>query len=535
MCARAAFSLLSFIVFTSVVLIGAHPMRRSHAHRRDTYTAAVVEFSTNISFDVLFHIPTQEEALQVIASNLKSLENFATEASRNNADILVFPEYGLFGFFFPSRAHLFPFLEEIPDPTRGQCTPCGDHRFNDRPILTLLSCLAISKRLSLVVNMGDTQKCSDSAAQQCPPDGWYIYNTNVVFDKDGSLIAKYHKRNLYGDEIELFNVPSPTPHTVFTTSFGVTFGTFTCYDILYCDPPLELQEMGIRNYIFPTAWGNSFPFYTSTAFQQAWSRRTKSNLLAANQHFPNKHSFPWDIRFYLTGSGLYSAGVPVSTFISGNNFPPATGQLLIGTLPKQPDGIKQWNDGRTEDKVGFTGVKSVINVNGIDMKTSRYLNFSLLDATELSGDLVASYTSPDGSLDLSCNLHYTSSYRDASETYALGAYIGANPRNPKFYYAVCSLVKCSSSDKTTCGQPPQSYLAKSVFERVALSGSFSEKSVVFPVVQLSGLELASLSQVVLEDKGLIVKDVGEPLLSASLWTRVYPPGVESYYQCQVRY
>ena len=530
------FYLLSLL--TTAVLIGANPVASPQASEQDTYTAAVVEFSTDFSFDVLFRVLfrtlTRQEAVHVMMSNLKSFKNLATEAGRNGADIIVFPEYGLNGFLFPSRAHLLPFLEEIPDPWNGSYIPCGDSAFANRPILSYLSCLALTRDIALVVNMGEKQRrdsCADSA-EKCPPDGWYMYNTNVVFDKDGSLIAKYHKTNLYGNEILQFDTPPHSPHTVFTTSFGVSFGTFTCLDILYCQPPLELVATGIRNFVFPTAWGNSFPFYTSIGFQQAWSWRTGSNLLASNQHFPKKNSFPEDIRFYLTGSGIFTAGEAVSTFISGENFPPATGQLVMGTLPKQPVTYGKERSRRVEKgKLGGTGEGGAglkYDVGGIVMKTSRYLNFSLLDTTELGGDLAVSYTSPDGSLNLHCSLQYTRISQDTSETYALGAYIGASPRDPLFHYAVCSLVKCPTSDIVTCGRPTEGYLAHSVFEKVKLFGSFPEGSVVFPVTLLSGLELVSPADVVLGEKGLTMEGVGKPLLSASLWSRIYPGESETY-------
>lgn len=308
----------------------------------DYYTAAIVEFRPNFTLDIL-HIPTPQQALEVMMYNLHGFDRYVEDGKKSGADIIVFPEDGLYGFVVPSREAMFSYLEEIPDPQVQIYTPCDDTSFSNRPVLTYLSCLAQKNNIVVVANMGDKQKCNSSLTptnfatdSQCPPSGWYQYNTDVVFDWDGSLLAKYHKTHLYGDESRIFDTPHPTPHVTFNTSFGVTFGIFTCYDILYCDPPLELLNKGIRNFIFPTAWGNSYPFYTSVAFQQAWSWRTESNFLAANQHFPSKTSFPVDIRFYLTGSGIYSSGQALSYFINGDNFPPATGKVLVSRLVKRP-------------------------------------------------------------------------------------------------------------------------------------------------------------------------------------------------------
>ena len=447
------------------------------------------------------------------------------EAREKGADIIVFPEDGIYGFTFSSREQLLPYLEVIPDPSEGRYTPCRDLSFSDRPVLTFLSCLAQRNEIAIVANMGDKQKCDNSPhcesdTSLCPPDGWYMYNTNVAFDTDGSLLAKYHKSHLYAKESELFNTPIPIPHTTFNTSFGVTFGTFTCFDILFCDPPLELLNEGVRNFVFPTAWGNSYPFYTSIGFQQAWSWRTGSNFLAANLHFPNKHSFPQDIRFYLTGSGVYSAGEALSTFISGENFPPATGHLLLAKLPKQTS--SEVDTPCNEEKVMEKPVWPAPNsdVSGIDMRTSTYLNYTVLDA-QLTGTVTASYTYRDG-LHINCSVVYSKVTLSTTEMYALGAYIGSSPHDPDLYYSVCSLVKCASGDPTTCGSPVKGYTAETVFEKIELSGSFPDESLVFPVVLSSELQLVSPDSVELRDKGVIIEALGKPLLSVSLWARVQP-------------
>eukprot|EP00818_Percolomonas_sp_WS_P010763 CAMPEP_0117455978 /NCGR_PEP_ID=MMETSP0759-20121206/11640_1 /TAXON_ID=63605 /ORGANISM="Percolomonas cosmopolitus, Strain WS" /LENGTH=50 /DNA_ID=CAMNT_0005249303 /DNA_START=703 /DNA_END=852 /DNA_ORIENTATION=+ len=49
----------------------------------------------------------------------------------------------------------------------------------------------------------------------------------MVLDRHGSIVAKYRKRNLYGNEVYLFQV-GHDDHPLFTTDFGMRFGLMIC-------------------------------------------------------------------------------------------------------------------------------------------------------------------------------------------------------------------------------------------------------------------------------------------------------------------
>ena len=455
-----------------------------------TYKAAIVEF-----------YPDQFHPASVrIQNNLKGFEQaLDTLLKAGGANIVVFPEDAILGEAFFSREEIAPYLEAIPEvsPTSKRVNPCTDSTFEDRPILQRLSCLAQKYKIVLVANMGDIQPCN---SEPCPKDKRYYFNTNVVFETDGTLIAKYHKMNLYAGETKIFTPGVYLNNTCisFETSFGVTFGTFTCYDLLFQEPANCLLSKNVRNFVLPTAWGSSYPFYMSVAVQQGWSRKHGVNFLAANQHFKMTYS---------TGSGIYSNGVAKQYIISGETWPTATGQVLIADLAEDPHGslTNTTQFGNRSDEAD------------IKAKTNTYLNFTFLQSQD--GVAEVEFHDTNSNLDLGCKLEYSVKSIPEKEQYALGAYIGTSVDDSHFQFAVCTVVKCSLSDK--CGEPEDGYEAQTVFDRVLLSGTFPDGSDVYATALGSQLSLLNLTQVDLGTNSVTITDNDQPLLAASLWTRVY--------------
>ena len=143
-----------------------------------------------------------------------------------------------------------------------------------------LSSLAINFNTYLVTNIVEKVKCdntSSSASENCKNTGNYYYNTNVVFDRNGTIISRfvvlvrrtnnsfvdfrYHKFNLFGDEHLTDRTDLPEIET-FETDFGVKFGIFTCFDILFQYPAEILLNANIDAIIYPTNWRSELPFLT---------------------------------------------------------------------------------------------------------------------------------------------------------------------------------------------------------------------------------------------------------------------------------
>ena len=324
------------------------------------YKAAVVEFRPD---------NTNENRIQ---NNLDGYSTILQNLGRGAVDIIVFPEAGLLGLSasINNRDAIYPYLEQIPEPNQdGSPTinPCIDSSYSHHSILHQLSCFARDFETVIVANMGEVQNCS--GVKECPKDGRYQYNTNVVFESDGRLIARYRKQNLYDPEKLVYDAGTTDLCVTFATSFGTTFGTMTCFDLLYKNPgDCIVNKEHIKHVVVPTAWGNNYPFYMSIVIQQAWSMKHRINFLAANVQYVSYRENSSKVTYTSSGSGIYSSGYAKKYFISDTSFSPANGRVLLADLPDDPS--------ITTDLSHSEG--TINNINGIKAHTSKYLKYKFL-------------------------------------------------------------------------------------------------------------------------------------------------------------
>ncbi|XP_078394689.1 biotinidase-like isoform X1 [Cetorhinus maximus] len=490
----------------------------------DFYTAAVYEHPTVLNPSS--KIPsTHEEAMKLMQKNLDIYQEQVHVASKQGVKIIVFPEDGLHGFQ-SNRTSLFPYLEPIPDPNVVQWNPClQPAEYNGTEILYQLSCMARNGNMYLIANMGERQAC-ELSDPQCPPDGRYQFNTNVVFDAEGTLIAKYQKWNLYFEFA--YDTPKTLQHVIFNTPFAGRFGVFTCFDILFYEPAVSLIEhYGVKQIIFPTAWINQLPLLSAIEFHQAFASAFGINLLAANQHHPE---------YNMTGSGIYTpldfpyyyntkssegkllvAEVPIITSIKGHSlkqsqrtsaFLQRNSHIELSVLQQQKRRVKP-------EKIGplkHSTLSHVGSPGNIFHALMMFDNYTFISLKGKEGNLQVCSNS------LCCHVAYEHA-NTPSDLYALGAFDGLHTVHGIYYLQVCALVKCAGSRYDTCGQ---NVTTASDIIGLKLWGNFSTHH-IYPEILASEMKMYRADTIGWDNNDFYMtkKGMSAGLVTAALYGRWY--------------
>ncbi|XP_030644720.1 biotinidase-like [Chanos chanos] len=512
-----------------------------------SYVAAVYEHRVILNPEP--HVPNEREAaLAHMSKNLDVFEVQAASAARQAAQIIVFPEDGIQGFNF-TRTSIAGYLETVPDPRVVTWNPCTEpDRFPNTEVLQRLSCMAQKNHLFLVANMPDRQDCDNLTDPHCPPDGRYQFNTDVVFSDNGTLIARYHKQNLYFEAA--FDTPPECEHITFTTPFAGKFGVFTCFDTLFYEPVLTLvKDMGVRQFVFPTAWMNQLPLLAAVQFQQSFSYATGITLLAANIQAKD---------LGMTGSGIFTPWHAVCH----HDMERETGKLLVSKVPVlDPSMMEDGEESSRLKLIPFSGhskhrsrseelaeehadpswsmsgsqfdvheqkkstesdhclaedlgcSERVISEANTFNSIMMYDNFTFVPLRGVEGNLKVC----DGSL--CCHLWFQRSGPE-EELYALGAFQGLHVVHGTYYLEVCALVRCTGTEFGSCGGEIEN--AQTVVD-FRLQGTFSTPH-IYPGVLGSEMTLDRPDESGWESKSefyMTRKGMATGLVTAVLYGRVY--------------
>ncbi|XP_014777355.1 pantetheinase [Octopus bimaculoides] len=263
-----------------------------------TFTAAV--FEPTIPSRSPMGFVSRYNAVEQMKNVLNGYADVAANASEKGVDILVFPENGLIAHLdYVTRLGIRSFLDTIPEPNKEKpWIPCDEPDLYPRTeIQEAISCIAKKNKIYLVINVGDMQPCNRTDAN-CPYDGRYQYNTNVVYSSEGALVSRYHKKHLFYEPY--YNSPKTAEYGVFDTPFG-RFASIVCFDIYFNDTLNELiKKHQVSNILFPNLWFDTPPFFLASLFHNSIAKAFNINLISANIKIKN---------FVRGGSGIYTPSV----------------------------------------------------------------------------------------------------------------------------------------------------------------------------------------------------------------------------------
>jgi pantetheine hydrolase len=397
--------------------------------------------------------------------------------------MIVYPEYGLMPLGMTrERAHLF--MEPIPDPRSVSWNPCSE-KGKETQVQNVLSCIAANNSIYIVANMGGTEPCEPESDPNCPSDNYYQYNTNVVFNTTGHLIARYRKYNLFMNE-PIYNTPVTVDYTYFDTPYG-RFGTFICFDIAFKEPGVTLiQELDVQHIVFPTAWMNELPYYSAVTFHQGFAIGLGVNLLGANIHYP---------QLDFCGSGIYGSN---QTYAYRYDKQSLSSALLVHSIPVSPNKIVQ-------KQTTFPDSLQ----NEVEFQSPIFEDLFNLVQIKSNSDSVS--VCHNG---LCCLLHYTR-LSVSDDIYALGAFKGLHTFEGQYYLEICTFLRCLETNTSVCNEDATS--SSTHFSFLNMTGNFTTKY-VYPMVVTSGVDPSSGDW---EYTGQYVLSYGtrKPFVSASMYGR----------------
>lgn len=265
-------------------------MRRAAPHRVATFDSIYMHLSTALAGAAALAAGVEAGSYRAavvqitlaadntLKSNLATYTAAAAAAAQAGADIITFPEFALglptSDCTSPTTPPAGGFCE--PMAPAGGVAPCGSSDSPSwPPIQATASCAAQAAKAYVAVNT-----CELGTPVDDPSGAVQAWNTQLVYDRSGALVARYRKSHPFFTkcfakpsvpDLVTFNFTAPSLPT------PLTMGVFTCYDILFSSPGPVLAEAGVEHFVYSAA----IPLVDSLAVE-TWSAYHNATMLNAD-------------------------------------------------------------------------------------------------------------------------------------------------------------------------------------------------------------------------------------------------------------
>jgi pantetheine hydrolase len=91
-------------------------------------------------------------------------------------------------------------------------------------------------------------------------------------------VTKYHKRHEFPPFIGVYDQYPKVTEVTYKASFGIEFGLFICYDIMFPDPAKALRTQGIEHFLYAVAQGQ----LGEKTLIEGWSQNNNAIMLSSN-------------------------------------------------------------------------------------------------------------------------------------------------------------------------------------------------------------------------------------------------------------
>lgn len=201
------------------------------------------------------HEPLNQYSWVRLENAVNAYVDMIESQETGQADIIVFPE---------STLNSLHQGIEVPEPA-DEISPCGDDNWH--LALQNISCSAARANKYVLINLTEAKNITTEEGED---QQRIYYNTNVVFDRQGRVVSRHRKFNLFQESG--ISVTPTADISTFTTDFNVTFGHFICFDLLFKAPAMQLlANTAVSDVLFPALWFSEPPFLSAVQVQSMWA------------------------------------------------------------------------------------------------------------------------------------------------------------------------------------------------------------------------------------------------------------------------
>lgn len=185
-----------------------------------------------------------------VAASVSKVCRWIDKAAEENVDIVLFPEFILSGAYYGlcSKSLAYKIAEPIPGPSTNKIgKKAKEHKIN------------------IIVGIAERGRLG------------VIYDSAVLFGRDGGVLGVYRKTHLYPPTEYVYAPGSMLP--VFQTDLG-KIGILICYDLEFPEPARVLALQGAEIIFHLVAnWPQSVPSPPSRIYETSFASRAVENRI----------------------------------------------------------------------------------------------------------------------------------------------------------------------------------------------------------------------------------------------------------------